>query len=112
MHSLRARSPFACSHVFCQVNGKHFPRKRTVEFDGELKLDNLRKSDHGIYECVVSNEVATITARTMLLIEKTTPHAPTNVTVSGSSVFGVTIAWLPGYSGCAACKQTYTIRSG
>ena len=45
-----------------------------------------------------------------MLIERTTPHAPTNLTVSHSETFAVTIEWLPGYSGCAVCQQTYKIR--
>ena len=75
-----------------------------------MTLSDLRKSDHGVYECVVSNEVATIVARTALLIERTTPHAPTNVTVTSSETFAVTIAWHPGFSGCSSCQQTYKIR--
>lgn len=73
-------------------------------------MSDLRKSDHGVYECVVSNEVATIVARTALLIERTTPHAPTNVTVSSSETFAVTVEWMPGYSGCSSCQQSYRIR--
>ena len=75
-----------------------------------MTLSDLRKSDHGVYECVVSNEVATIVARTALLIERTTPHAPTNVTVTSSETFAVTISWHPGFSGCSSCQQTYKIR--
>ena len=59
----------------------------------------------------VHNEVATLTARTMLVVEKTTPHAPSNVTVTRKETFAVTIEWLPGYSGCSHCDQTYKIRS-
>ncbi len=79
-------------------------------YNGELTLDNLRKSDHGVYECVVTSDVATVSVRTELFIERTTPHAPTNVSVTSSETFSVTIEWLPGYSGCSACKQTYKIR--
>ena len=75
-----------------------------------MTISDLHKSDHGVYECVVSNDVATIVARTALLIERTTPHAPTNVTVTSSETFAVTIEWLPGYSGCSSCVQTYKIR--
>ena len=120
----------------------------------------------------VTNEVATLTAQTRLLIEKTTPHAPSNVTVTRyaahwtpcklnpahwtlhtkpctlnpahwtlhtepstlntahsahctfstphilptglyrKETFAVTIEWLPGYSGCSHCEQTYKIRWG
>ena len=58
----------------------------------------------------VHNEVATLTASTSLVIEKTTPHAPSNVTVTRKETFAVTIEWLPGYSGCSHCEQTYKIR--
>ena len=34
--------------------------------NGELTIDNLRQSDHGVYECVVHNDVATIVARSAL----------------------------------------------
>ena len=73
-------------------------------------MENLQKSDHGVYECVIHNDVATMVVRTELFIERTTPHAPTNLTVSSSETFAVTIQWVPGYSGCSGCNQTYTIR--
>jgi len=93
-----------------RVDGAKLPRKRHKIFNGELTLENLRKSDHGVYECVVSNKVATVVHRTELFIERTTPHAPQNVTVTNSGTFAVTIEWMPGYSGCASCKQEYKIR--
>ena len=40
-----------------RVDGRRLPRKRHRIYNGELTLENLRKSDHGVYECVVSNEV-------------------------------------------------------
>lgn len=92
------------------MDGVRLPPKRTSILNGELTIENLRKSDHGVYECVVSTEVATIVARTEVFIEKTTPHAPTNLTVSDAETFAVTLEWLPGYSGCASCQQTYKIR--
>ena len=93
-----------------QVDGRRLPDKRIRFVGGEMTMSDLRKSDHGVYECVVSNEVATIVARTALLIERTTPHAPTNVTVSSSETFAVTVEWMPGYSGCSSCQQSYRIR--
>jgi hypothetical protein len=86
------------------------PKRRTQFLGGEMTISDLHKSDHGVYECVVSNDVATIVARTQLLIERTTPHAPTNVTVTSSETFAVTIEWMPGYSGCSSCDQNYKIR--
>ena len=93
-----------------QVDSKSLPRKRHKIYNGELTLENLHKIDHGTYECVVTNRVATVVHQTELVIERTTPHAPTNVTVTNAGTFGVTIEWLPGYSGCAHCKQEYKIR--
>lgn len=95
---------------FFQVDGKSLPYKRHRRYNGELTVHNLHKSDHGVYECVVSNDVATIVARSEIFIERTTPHAPTNLTVANSETFAVAIEWMPGYSGCAACQQTYKIR--
>ena len=92
------------------MDSRRLPRKRYRVNNGELAIENLHKSDHGIYECVVSNEVATLVARTNLQVEQTTPHAPTNVSVSDYDTFAVTVQWLPGYSGCASCVQTYKIR--
>jgi hypothetical protein len=58
----------------------------------------------------VSNDVATLSVETDLVVERTTPHAPSNVTVTKKDTFGVTIEWIPGSSGCSHCKQTYKIR--
>lgn len=93
-----------------RLSGAALPKKRHKEYQGTLTITGLQKQDHGIYECVVHNEVATLTARTMLVVEKTTPHAPSNVTVTRKETFAVTIEWLPGYSGCSHCEQTYKIR--
>ena len=49
--------------LFLKVDGRSLPRKRYKLFNGELTLENLRKDDHGVYECVVKNDVATIIAR-------------------------------------------------
>ena len=50
-------------------------------------------------------------ARTKIFIVRTTPHPPTNVTVTKAEAFSVTLSWMPGYSGCGSCEQTYKIRS-
>ena len=50
------------------MDGRRLPDKRITFLGGEMTMSDLRKSDHGVYECVVSNEVATIVARTALLI--------------------------------------------
>ena len=50
-------------------------------------------------------------ARTKIFIVRTTPHPPTNVTVTKAEAFSVTLSWMPGYSGCGSCEQSYKIRS-
>ncbi|GAV09247.1 hypothetical protein RvY_18819 [Ramazzottius varieornatus] len=66
--------------------------------DGSLTMVNLRKSDHGRYSCMVENEVATLSASTQLIIESTTPHAPTNLTLD-IGPFSARLSWQPAYSG-------------
>lgn len=45
------------------------PSDRSELRGSHLLLHSLRKEDHGRYECVVENEVATLIASTMLYIE-------------------------------------------
>jgi len=91
-------------------DGHQLPKGRHDISQGVLKIKGLVKKDHGIYQCVVTNDVATLSVETVLVVERTTPHAPHNVTVTKKDTFGVTIEWLPGYSGCSHCTQKYKIR--
>lgn len=85
-----------------------FQRNRVKTSGGNITIENLRRLDFGFYQCVASNEVATIVSSTQLVIEGTQPHAPTNV--SGvATEFTITMQWLPGYSGGPDYKQEYTI---
>ncbi|OQV23797.1 Protein turtle [Hypsibius exemplaris] len=81
-----------------RTDGVLIPSDRTRQQDGFLIITNLRKTDHGSYDCVLENEVATLVASTTLLIESTTPHAPTNVTVDVGPFFA-RIKWQPAYNG-------------
>lgn len=83
-------------------------RNRVKSSGGNITIENLRRSDYGYYQCVASNEVATITASTQLVIEGTQPHAPKNLTGTATED-SVTISWLPGYSGGPDFKQEYTV---
>lgn len=75
---------------------------------GNLTIEQLIRSDFGYYQCVVSNEVATITASTQLIIEGTQPHAPHNLTGTANEN-SITVGWSPGYSGGPDFKQEYTV---
>lgn len=83
-------------------------RNRVKTTGGNITIENLRRSDFGFYQCIASNEVATIVSGTQLVIEGTQPHAPTNVSGTANEDT-ITISWSPGYSGGAEYKQDYTL---
>lgn len=74
------------------------PSDRSEYKDSHLVLHALRKDDHGRYECVIENEVATLVASTMLYVEETTPHTPTQLRVY-TKAWSAQLAWTPGYDG-------------
>ncbi|KAK9870180.1 hypothetical protein WA026_006267 [Henosepilachna vigintioctopunctata] len=89
-------------------DGNALPKNRVKTVGGNITIESLRRSDFGFYQCVASNEVATIVTATQLVVEGTQPHAPYNLTGT-STEFSVTLSWLPGYSGGPDYKQDYTI---
>lgn len=91
-----------------QKDGAPIPRTRAKVVGGNLTIESLRRSDFGFYHCVASNEVATISSVTQLIVEGTQPHAPYNVSGTATQ-FSVSLTWLPGYSGGPDYKQDYTI---
>ncbi|XP_063848407.1 protein turtle-like isoform X2 [Scylla paramamosain] len=86
----------------------NLPRDRTSIIGGNLTIRNLHKSDHAYYECVVSNEIATLVTTTQLLVEGTTPHPPYNISAETQS-FSIKLSWLPGYPGGKDWKQQYIV---
>ena len=84
------------------------PRGRFSLVNGNLTIRTLRQEDFGFYECIVSNEIATIISGTQLVVEGTVPHAPHNITTE-TTEYSITIAWLPGYSGGSTYNQEYAI---
>ncbi|XP_052756203.1 protein turtle-like isoform X4 [Galleria mellonella] len=89
-------------------DGLPLQKSRVRALAGNITIDTLRRQDFGIYQCVASNEVATIVADTQLVIEGTQPHAPYNVSGTATE-FQVTLRWQPGYAGGPDYKQDYTI---
>ncbi|XP_058980772.1 protein turtle isoform X2 [Musca domestica] len=83
-------------------------RSRVRISGGNITIENLRREDFGYYQCVVSNEVATLMSQTQLVIEGTQPHAPYNITGKATES-SITLQWMPGYSGGSEYKQDYTI---
>nr|CAI5840314.1 unnamed protein product [Callosobruchus analis] len=91
-------------HVTFISSGSPLPKNRVKLIGGNITIESLRRSDFGFYQCVASNEVATIVTATQLVVEGTQPHAPYNLTASATE-FSVTLSWLPGYSGGPDYKQ-------
>lgn len=89
-------------------DGQPLQKNRVRILNGNITIENLRRSDFGYYQCVASNEVATIVSATQLVIEGTQPHAPYNLSGTATE-FSVTLSWMPGYSGGPDYKQDYTI---
>ncbi|XP_074039416.1 protein turtle isoform X4 [Leptinotarsa decemlineata] len=89
-------------------DGTPLPKNRVKILGGNITIESLRRSDFGFYQCIATNEVATIITATQLVVEGTQPHAPYNLTGT-STEFAVTLSWLPGYSGGPDYKQDYTI---
>ncbi|XP_076374609.1 protein turtle isoform X3 [Megalopta genalis] len=89
-------------------DGASIESNRAKFVGGNLTIESLRRSDFGFYQCIASNEVATISASTQLIVEGTQPHAPYNVSGTATE-FSVTLTWLAGYSGGPDYKQDYTI---
>jgi hypothetical protein len=64
--------------------------------NGNLTIKNLRDSDRGLYQCVASNEAATISSDTEIMIDNVAPRAPYNLSAT-SNENSVTLAWVPGF---------------
>lgn len=52
-----------------QADGEKLPRERATIRGGNLTIKGLRKEDHGRFECVLENEIATLVTSTLLLVE-------------------------------------------
>lgn len=63
---------------------------------GNLTLLQIVESDRGIFECSATNEAATVTADTELMIENVAPRPPSNLTAMNVTGHSITIRWQPG----------------
>ncbi|XP_054162943.1 protein turtle-like [Oppia nitens] len=90
-----------------KTDGSKLPKDRTFIRSGNLTIKSIKKEDHGKYDCVLDNIIATLVTSTTLLVDSTTPHAPTNVSVN-TSAFAATVTWVPNHDG--GHQQHFSIR--
>ncbi|XP_055713087.1 protein borderless [Phlebotomus papatasi] len=76
-------------------DGLPLPYDRYSTHGGNLTLEKIVESDRGIYQCSVTNEAATVTADTELLIESVAPRPPFNLTANSTDT-RITLKWIPG----------------
>ncbi|XP_009955229.1 PREDICTED: protein turtle homolog B, partial [Leptosomus discolor] len=86
--------------------GKPSRSKHNTLPGGTLQIRSLGKDDHGEWECVATNIVASITASTHLTVVGTSPHAPTSVHVV-VAMTSANVSWEPGYDG--GYEQTFSV---
>lgn len=51
-----------------KADGSKLPKDRSSVRSGNLTIKSIKKEDHGVYECVIENEIATLVATTLLLV--------------------------------------------
>ncbi|XP_044733177.1 protein borderless isoform X2 [Chrysoperla carnea] len=72
------------------------PAGRHIIQGGNISIEKIQVDDRGLYECTATNEAATITVETELMVENIAPRAPYNLTAN-STQNSVIIRWVPGY---------------
>ncbi|KAA0703843.1 Protein turtle -like protein A [Triplophysa tibetana] len=102
----------------CQMNGNPPPKvtwkkvgastrsQFSVPADGSLILQPLNKDHQGEWECSSSNRVATVSARTTVLVLGTSPHAVSSVSVI-PGFNKANVSWVAGFDG--GYTQQFTV---
>jgi hypothetical protein len=85
-----------CTHfLILQKDEQNLPHGRHSFDRGTLVIDNIDEEDRGVYTCTATNEAATISVDTELLIENIPPRAPYNLTGKSTDTT-ITLKWVPG----------------
>lgn len=76
-------------------DGTPLPFSR-VTFEGtNITIESVNETDRGIYQCVATNEAATIAADTEIMIENVAPRPPYNLSANSTDT-AITLRWEPG----------------
>ncbi|XP_017772996.1 PREDICTED: protein borderless isoform X2 [Nicrophorus vespilloides] len=81
--------------VWYKKDGSSLPVGRYSIRDGNLTIINIQEDDRGMYQCSATNEAATISTETQLIVENVPPRAPYNLTAD-SSLTSVHLKWEAG----------------
>lgn len=77
-------------------DGLPLPDTRISYEETNFTIEKIVESDRGMYECVATNEAASVTADTELLIENVPPRPPYNLTANSTDT-AITLRWQPGF---------------
>lgn len=77
-------------------DGTVIPQERSSIDGGNLTIGDIQEDDRGVYQCIASNEAATISSEAELIIENTSRNAPYNVSANVTQT-SIIVRWSPGY---------------
>lgn len=102
-HDAHGRRPAV---VWYRRDGAALPASRHSLRAGNLTLVGLREADAGTYVCAASNQAATITAETQLIVDGGVPRPPFNLTAEAGTT-AVTLRWARPRSASSAAAHTH-----
>ncbi|CAJ0610483.1 unnamed protein product [Cylicocyclus nassatus] len=97
----------APAEVVCDGFGDPLPivywihSKRRIS-SAVLSFASVSFSDHGTYECVVSNAVSSISSTMKLIVDRTRPQSAVIENVECMGDEAMTVSWTPGFNGSYA----------
>lgn len=106
VHKLGDTATFQCDAT--DQDGQHRPIVQWRRKDGlalpfsrvllegiNFSIESINETDRGIYECMATNEAATITVDSELLIENVAPRPPYNLTANSTDT-SISLRWEAG----------------
>uniref|UniRef100_A0A7I5EER5 Down syndrome cell adhesion molecule-like protein Dscam2 n=1 Tax=Haemonchus contortus TaxID=6289 RepID=A0A7I5EER5_HAECO len=75
-----------------------------------LSFPSVSHNDYGMYECIVSNAISTISSSMKLIVERTRPQAAVIDSVDCVGEEAMVINWIPGFDG--SYPQSFVVHYG